>query len=173
MQLLRISFLMIVFLMFVVGCSTGGSGDIEDESGSADSVDADVVEEVEAKEEAGASDDEIPSGIPPNLYVPDDAEIQATFESDLQISFSYATTMTYEEIKEIYQDYLSDTSMFSEYSENLSEDAEIDYFAAHIFALFEGDPIDIEIKSDSDDEELLMVIVTLYNNEELEEMFED
>lgn len=163
---------MIVFLILVAGCSTGGSKDIEGESGSVDSVDEAVTEEVEAK--ATADDgDEIPSGFPPGLYVPDDADIQSTFESDLQISFSYTTTMAYEEIKEIYQDYLSDTSMFSEYSENLSEDAEIDYFAAHLYAEFEDDPMDIEIKSDHDDEELLIVILTLYDNEELEEMFED
>src|SRR5699024_9692694 len=156
----------------IVGCSTGGSGDTKGESDSADSGDVDLEEEIETK--AAADDgEEIPSGFPSDLYVSDDAEIQYTSETDLLISFSYTTEMTYEEIKEIYQEFLGDTSMFSDYSEALSEDSDIEYFAAHLSARLEGDPLEIEIKQYDEEEGLHIVTVKLVNNEELEEMSED
>jgi|SRR5690625_2277578 len=145
--------------VLLIACSNGSTND---DGGSSD-ADSDK-KETETMVETEL-DGEILASFPSEVFVADDAEIEHSVKSDLQTSFSYMTAMPYEELKEIFQDYVADTSNFNDYSEDVSEDSELGFHSIYLETEYEGDSLSFEITRYLNEDRTFVAIVRVHDSE--------
>src|SRR5690625_3079958 len=127
MNILRNCLIIIALLFVFVGCSNSNLEDVEAESSSAGELESDDLEMPdieELEEEMGVTegdDAEIPDRLPSDVYLTDDMEIEYTVENELMSQLYYKTDKSFDELRELYSDYLNGSSAISEVEENVSE----------------------------------------------------
>lgn len=176
MFFLRNSLFLVALLLVAVGCSSGDSDDVEAEESSAEEVADSDVDMEELEEEFGVTegeDAEIPELLPADLYVTDDMEIEHTVVNELMSQLRYETDKSYDELIELYSDYLSNNNAFSEYEENLDIENMTDVRHSFFSVMYEGNTMEVSIIEDESFGDVRMVDVTLYDDDVLDEMLDD
>src|SRR5690625_2654415 len=127
MYILRNCLFFISLLFVFVGCSNSNSGEVEAESSSTGEVESNTSEMSDVEDwedEFGVTegdDAEIPTRLPSDIYLTDDMEIEYTVENELMSQLYYKTDKSFDELRELYSDYLNGSSAISEVEENVSE----------------------------------------------------
>ena len=76
-------------------------------------VDIDLDELAESTEYSTDEDSEIPDAIPSDVPLPDDMVIEVTLDSGIMSQVMFDTQLSFEELQEMYEDYLNSSSQFS------------------------------------------------------------
>ncbi|HLS67468.1 MAG TPA: hypothetical protein VK029_10810, partial [Pseudogracilibacillus sp.] len=79
----------------------------------------------------------------------------------------------YDELIELYSDYLSNNNAFSEYEENLDIENMTDVRHSFFSVMYEGNTMEVNIIEDDTFGDMRMVDVTLYDDDVLDEMLDD
>lgn len=157
-------------VLFLIGCSSGDAENVE-----ADQQEyADELEELE--EEMGVSegeDAEIPSLLPADIYLTDDMKIEHTVENDLMSQLNYKTKEDFDELVELYRDYLNSNNAYGEVEEIINEYTEYGSTMALFITEYEGNSFEITLVEDESEEEYRTVAIALYDDEVLDDMLEE
>lgn len=178
MYILRNCLVIMALLFVVAGCSNSNSGEVEVDSnstGEVESKDSEMSDVEDWEDEFGVTEGDdagIPARLPSDIYVTDDMEIEYTVENELMSQLYYKTDKSFDELKELYSDYLNGNSAISEVEENVS-DSEGSYYLAVYSAMFEGDSMDIMLMEDESVGEYRTVEITRYDDEVLDEMLQE
>lgn len=176
MMVLRNSLFLVALSLVAAACSSGNSSDGKAE----DSLVAGAnnqMDELEAfKDEFGVTkggDTGIPEPLPKDLYVTDDMKIDLTIENDLMSQVRYHTGKSYDELVELYRDYLSNNPSLSDYEENIDASIVNGFAHALFIVIYEGNTTEVNIIEDESIPDIRSVDVILYNDQAVDEMIEE
>lgn len=178
MYILRNCLFIFVLLFVFVGCSNSNSGDVGAESSSTgedENNNSEMSDLEDWEDEFGITEGDdagIPARLPSDIYVTDDMEIEYTVENEMMSQLNYKTDKSFDELRELYRDYLNGSSTISEVEENVS-DSEGSYYLAVYSAVFEGDSMDIILMEDESVGEYRIVEITRYDDEVVDEMIKE